>query len=825
MNLALSLCIAGWCALGPAATAQTLPQVVKAFGVSEQSGTGSRAALIEGDDGALYGTTEYGGIYDGGTVFKMAANGTNYTVLKHFSGSGGDGTRPYAGLLKATNGLLYGTTCYGGSNSVGTIFRLAQDGGNYAVLKNFSTNAADGRNPRAGLMQASDGNLYGTTYGGGSSNQGTIFKLGADGGSYAMLASFTGRTNHGGKPFAGLVEGTNGALYGTTFVGGLSNRGTVFRLNKDGTGFSLLKSFTGTSGDGRHPCAGLIRGSDNWLYGSTRIGGVSNWGNIFRLGQDGSGYSVIGSFTDPNGGRHPHGRLVEGADGALYGTTYQGGASNLGTVFKLAKDGSGGLVQLAAFSQAFTDGANPEAGLLKASDGWLYATTCRGGAASYGTIFKLAEGGTNFATVRDFSLSGDDGSFATKVFQASDGALYGTTESGGSNDLGTVFKLNADGSGQAILHHFTRANADGNYPTMLLEAADGWLYGTTHSGGTSNLGTVFKLTTSGSNYAVLRSFAGPDGGNPFGITVSADGRVFGTAYRGGSNQNGVVYSMSSDGSDFAVLHSFTGTNGDGAGPGAGLVLSGNGVLFGTTEQGGISNNGTIFRLGANGADYAVLKVFDGGAGGFGPWGGLVLDGDGLLYGTTAGDVVNSGGGGVVFSMNTNGSNYRVLRNFDRAVFPSAGLVKAPNGLFYGTAEYGGSNGVGAVYALSGSGGSYAEICGFSTGTGGSRPQSGLSIGRRGVLYGITVDSAAMGLGAVFALDSPVNVTSIRYIHHAVLTLAGASNQTYVIQAATNPVASAWINLGTNMVSVDNLDVFHDFAATNHPARFYRSTSP
>ena len=821
----LRLWLAGACLASVLAQAQPLPQHLKSFGVAAQSGTGARGTLVEGDDGALYGTTEYGGTCDWGTVFKVAKAGTNYTVLRHFTGSGGDGARPYAGLMRADNGMLYGTTGHGGSNDVGTVFRIAQDGRDYAVLRSFPTNAVDGRNPRAGLLQASDGLIYGTTYAGGSSNLGTVFRLGADGAGYTVLRSFTGTTTNGGKPLAALIEGMDGALYGTTFVGGSSNRGTVFKLNKDGTGFSLLRSFTGTNGDGRHPCASLLLASDNRLYGSTRLGGSSNWGTIFGLAQDGGGYGVIGTFTNAVGGRHPQALLVEGSDGALYGTTHLGGESNLGTIFKLARDGSGGVSELNSFSGVDANGANPEAGLLRGNDGLLYGTTYRGGANNYGTLFRATEAGTGLAILHEFSLSGGDGSFATRVFQASDDRLYGITEGGGSNDLGTVFRMTTNAQEATLLHHFTRANADGNHPTRLAEATDGWLYGATYSGGASNLGTVFKLAKDGSSYVVLKSFSGPDGANPFGLTPAADGRLFGTTYRGGTNQNGVAFALNADGTDYAVLRQFTGTNGDGASPGAALVTGPDGVLFGATYGGGTSNWGTLFRLGTDGGNYTVLKRFEGGSNGWGPWGGFVLSLDGALHGTTAGDAANPDRGGAVFQIDTNGSNYRVLHNFDRADFPAAGLLETPNGLLYGTAEYGGTNAQGSIYTLNRDGGDFTELFTLATDDGGSRPQGGLTVGRFGVLSGTTVGGGAMGLGTAFAFTACVAISRIEYAGHAILTLAGAADQSYRIQAAANPGVPAWVDLGANVVDRQGLAQFHDFSSTNRPQRIYRSATP
>ncbi len=416
------------CSLLSAAHAQTNYQTLRSFGFPQFSGANPRAPLLVGSDGALYGTTEYGGASDAGTVFKLSTDGTGYMVLKSFTGSGGDGSGPYSGLIEGTNGVLYGTTYFGGTNGAGTIFCLNKDGGSYAVLNQFNTNGADGQNPRSELMQGSDGALYGTTYAGGISNLGTVFTLNLDGSGYSVLKSFTGASGDGSKPYAGLVEGTNGALYGTTYWGGNTNQGAVFKLNKDGGGFTLLKSYSGSltnyDVNGRKPFAGLLLCSDGFFYGTTRRGGSNDSGTVFKLDHSGSNFTVLHWFTNNGDGIYPHARLLEGTNGALFGTTHNGGISNVGTVFTLNKDGSGYTV-LTNFDITFGNGYWPEAGLVQAADGLLYGTTYGGGANNYGTVFKLNPDGSGLTVVQSFSLSGGDGRHPSAAIEASDGAVTG----------------------------------------------------------------------------------------------------------------------------------------------------------------------------------------------------------------------------------------------------------------------------------------------------------------------------------------------------------------------------------------------------------------
>jgi uncharacterized repeat protein (TIGR03803 family) len=238
-------------------------------------------------------------------------------------------------VVEGTDGALYGTTFVGGSDGVGSVFKLDKNGSNYMVLRSFSTNGADGQFAWGGLVEGTDGRLYGTTRSGGSNDVGTVFKLNKDGSGYARLYSFATAGNDGQKPYARLVEGTDGALYGTTHDGGSSGNGTVFKVNKDGTGYTRLRSFSATGGDGQNPYSALLEGADGALYGTTYLDGASGRGTVFKVNKDGSGYAVLYSFTTNGDGRSPFAGLVQGSDGALYGTTENGGSEGAGTVFRL----------------------------------------------------------------------------------------------------------------------------------------------------------------------------------------------------------------------------------------------------------------------------------------------------------------------------------------------------------------------------------------------------------------------------------------------------------------------------------------------------------
>jgi uncharacterized repeat protein (TIGR03803 family) len=336
-----------------------------------------------------------------------SAHGQTYKekVLIQFSGT--NGWYPYAGLVQDAQGNLYGTTAGGGYYGTGNVFKL-DTSGNETMLYSFNyPGTGDGETPEAGLVLDAQGNLYGTTYQGGANFRGTVFKLDTSG-NETLLYSFTGTGGDGAYPYAGLVLDAQGNLYGTTYYGGLGNCndkvavgcGVVFKLDTSGNE-TVLYSFTGTGGDGKYPYAGLVLDAQGNLYGTTYQGGANFGGTVFKLDTTGK-ETVLYSFGSTRGdGVGPGAGLVLDAQGNLYGTTFQGGGtgcmgSGCGTVFKV--DASGKETVLYSFTGTGGDGENPVAVLVRDAQGNLYGTTEYGGASYVGTVFELQRIGTTKTT-------------------------------------------------------------------------------------------------------------------------------------------------------------------------------------------------------------------------------------------------------------------------------------------------------------------------------------------------------------------------------------------------------------------------------------------
>ena len=359
-----------------------------------------------------------------------------------------DGAAPVGILLQGTDGKLYGTTAGAegsGTYNSGTVFKITSSG-SLTTLHIFCSQrlCTDGTNPLAGVVQAADGSFYGTTNGGGANGDvGTIFKITPSG----TLTTLYNMSSQGGYTSYGTLVPANGFFYGTTYYGGAYGHGTVFRMSPSGA-FTTLYNFGAESGDGGYPQAGLIQASNGGLYGTTSA--YQGPGTIFKITPAGSLATVHHFCSEPGcaDGDMPN-QLVAASDGNFYGTAWAGGANGWGTVFKITPAGT--LTTLYNFcSQAScTDGANPHEALIQATDGNLYGTTDSGGASGYGSVFQVTLAGELTSLYSFCSQSGcPDGKLPNGLVQDTDGNLYGTTPYGGldtscslGQGCGTVFSL------------------------------------------------------------------------------------------------------------------------------------------------------------------------------------------------------------------------------------------------------------------------------------------------------------------------------------------------------------------------------------------------
>jgi uncharacterized repeat protein (TIGR03803 family) len=471
--------------------------------------------------------------------------------------------------LLATPGALYGA---GGPTQ---FFRYDASGFHAlppvgAVRRNVS-----------GLTLATDGRIYGVNSDGGSDGNGCAFRLDADG-TVTILQCFAGGSDVGAIE-GGLVETADGTFLGLMVVSDPPTGGLAYGLTPSGE-FSVRHHFEGNA-EGSLPTH-LIQSTDGALYGTTMMGGgLLNSGTIYRLADRGSVdvlHAVPSFRLETTVDATP--TLMQATDGMLYATYID---TSFGGVFRVTT--SGAYEHVHSFWESAA--SDPAGSLIQARDGLLYGTTRFSGVNIGGTVFQLQPDGS-VTILHQFDGTTEGMRPAAGVLQGSDGAFYGTTSQGGPLDAGTVFRMAGDGS-VTVLHAFNGPAEGAGSVAPLIQARDGSFYGTTFTGGSANLGTVFRLTPAGS-FSVVHTFTGADGANPSAaLTETADGTLHGVTQRGGANGRGAVFKLTASGA-FTLVHSFTGA--DGERPTRALVQGDDGYLYGTAERGGPSGGGVVFRL-------------------------------------------------------------------------------------------------------------------------------------------------------------------------------------------------------------------------------------
>jgi uncharacterized repeat protein (TIGR03803 family) len=606
-----------------------------------------------------------------------------------------------------------------------------------------------------------------------------------------VIHSF-GNFPNGANPYGTLVLDA-GDLYGTAYQGGKANLGVVFKLGR--AGYQVLHSFKGGT-DGANPYAGVTLDSAGNLYGTTYQGGTANAGVVYKI--DPSGHeTVLYSFTGGADGSNPYAAVILDSAGNLCGTTVNGGSAKAGVVYKVSP--SGQETVLLSFSGR-GKGANPYGALTFDSADNLYGTTYNAGAHGFGEIYRLSPSGEEtvvhsfraylagqpysgvvldssgnmygtvtaavykvdtagkYTALHQFGFGKGPPDLRAGVVRDAAGNLYGTAGGGGQAGAGLVFKIDTAGSYKE-LYAFPGGPMYHQVPTpgVVLDAA-GAVFGATPNAGIA--GMVYKLDPSGQE-TTLYKFGGAAGGTtPFGgVIMDSERNLYGTTQGGGPSNAGVVYKVNAAGHDSA-LYSFTG-GADGKYPESTLARDAAGNLYGTTVAGGASGQGVVYRVDPSGHE-SVLHSFTGGADGGFPV-GVVLASAGNLYGTTSfgGSASKTGlQEGVVFKLDPAG-NETVLYSFtglsDGGV-PEAGVTLDSAGNLYGTAAQGGL-GLGVVYRI-GAAGQYKVLHAFTGGSDGGEPLAGLILDPAVNLYGTNARYGAGGGGVVYRLDSTGEYTAL-----------------------------------------------------------------
>jgi uncharacterized repeat protein (TIGR03803 family) len=433
-----------------------------------------------------------------------------FSLLDSFTGTSGaiQGSFPsYGSLVQASDGNFYGLAL-GGADGDGVVFKVTPAGA-YTLLHTFTDSATDGSRPFGGLIQATDGNFYGVTQYGGANNQGTIFQI-TPGGAFAVIHSFAG-TADGDQPLCTLTQGSDGSLYGTTAAGGTNGDGTIYKVTLGGA-FTLLHTLAGS--DGQAPIGGMVQGTNGLFYGVLPFGAGNGLGGVYTITADGD-YNLLYSFVST--GTHDRqgaaAALIQGTDGNFYGTTYEGGTDNSGAVFKLTPGGA--FTSLYSFTDG-ADGGTSYGGLVLATDGNFYGTTEIGGTGA-GTLYQMTPGGTA-TPVFDFTTATGHNS-QSAVVQGMDGNFYGLQFGGGADSDGTIFEvavspalaapvqLSASATTVGEGASFTMSYAVLNAPTGTLPGTLNQCFATNNAGDTTGWAGILDATPTTATKSLTASTA------------------------------------------------------------------------------------------------------------------------------------------------------------------------------------------------------------------------------------------------------------------------------------------------------------------------------
>ncbi|QCK14690.1 MBG domain-containing protein [Mangrovivirga cuniculi] len=591
----------------------------------------------------LYGQTSNGGTNNSGLIYSIDIDGTDFTILHEFTNSTGSNPN---GQLIMSNGILFGVARSGGTNSDGVIFKVNTDGTGYSVIHNFN-NALTGSNPRAGLIEI-EGVLYGTAYNGGANGSGTIFKIEKDGSMMAVIADLPSDASN---PSTKLTYGSDNVIYGTTENGGNNDAGSFFKLQPNGSGFEVFKIFNSTNG--ADPSASIIELSGTEILGTTFSGGDFDAGVLYKVNKDGTGYTKLIDFNPASNRSKPRGNIIKTSLNTLIIPLSQQSESIITNPF-------GGFVQSNFSGSISTEFYMPETGgfdlqtsIIKASDGKYYGSTLRGGTYDLGVIFSVNSDGSGYQELISLN-DATGGKIYSDILEHSDGKMYAVTS---VNSDGRSYLISFDKSGAGFTKEAITSISGSKVIGRLLEDSDGYIVGMNYSGGLNDLGTIWAFDPSTSQYQKLWDFDGTTGQYPTGglIQSAVSSEYYAATTSGGANGYGTIITFASPVSSFSmpsVLHDFS--TSDGSKP-SGLTID-NEVLYGLCETGANLEQGSVFKYDLGTGGFTVLKKFNG-TDGKNPKGRLALTQSGSLFGTTS--VGGANDLGVIFKIETDGTGFNV----------------------------------------------------------------------------------------------------------------------------------------------------------------------
>jgi uncharacterized repeat protein (TIGR03803 family) len=644
--------------------------------------------LIEASNGNLYGMTSEGGRYNLGTLIEYNISTNNVIKILDFDGIN-KGATPYGNLFQASNGKLYGLTYEGGTKNRGVLFEYDIANKAYSRKINFG-GGNKGENPRGSLIEVSNGKLYGMTSMGGTNGFGIIFEYDFITNTFSKKVDFD-NTTKGSSPYGSLIKASNGKLYGITYGGGVHSKGAIFEYDYVNNIFAKKKDFDGSI-FGAYPYGSLIQASNDKLYGMTSSGGVNNLGVFFEFNITFNSLKILKDFDETDKGKKPYGNLLQAKNGKLYGITSQrGDRVDPGVIFEYD-------IYTKVYNKKIEFGVNnnirrPWGSLMQASNGKLYAMEGE-------IIFEYSINSNSISN--EVSIYGTfNGSIPYgSLLQASNGKLYGMTSEGGiERNRGVLFEYNISTNTLMKKIDFEEKINGRNPYGSLIQAKNGKIYGTTLNGGLYSYGVLFEYDLTTNELKKLLNFEkNSNGEKPYGRLLQANnGKLYGMTSFGGLNNKGVLFEFDLSSNTFTKKIEFDGSN-IGKNPKGSLIQAKNGKLYGMTTYGGSYNAGVLFEYDINTNNISIKVEFDDTLKGARPTGNLVETDSGILYGMTPfGGSYNRG---VLFEYNIFTNSFQKKLDFDSSstgAYPYGSLLNVGNGKLFGMTNQGGSSNQGILF--------------------------------------------------------------------------------------------------------------------------------
>lgn len=745
---------------------------------------------------SLWGVTTTGG-NGAGSIFGLPTGNTAFS--NQYNLTDNTGSAPIYNTLLESNGKLYGAASTGGANNVGVLYEYDPVTNIYVKKIDFTGTggAAMGSLPVSLIRASSNGKIYGTTrQGGNGTNLGVIFEYIPATNSYSKIIDFTGNAgaNPGSQPFSGMVEASNGKLYGTTSSGGAGNFGVLYQFDPATNAYTLLFSFTGATGlfPGSFSRGVLFEGVLGKLYGTATSGGANGFGVLFEYDLNTSTYTKLKDFATSDG-TTPYGALVRASNGRIYGTTSSGGtAGSFGTIYQ-ADLTVGGYTVMASPANA-ADGSGIFSTLVQASNGKLYGITRIGGANSAGAIFEYDITLNSYTKKTDMLTSTGSLSQSSMVNFSLNNKLYCTTNSGGVSNGGVIFEYDPATNTYAkkIDMNFSQGGQPNGVPVL---AVNGKIYGTASQGGSgsSAAGVIYEYDQVANTYTTRVNFVSATNGRfPYGgLTQASNGKLYGLASAGGTSTLGTLYEYVPGAAIITKLVDLSASLG--TTPYGAVVQATNANLYGLTSAGGANGLGVIFEYNINTTAYTDKYDFSA-ANGANPYGSLVIASNGKAYGLTSAGGAN--GLGVLFEYDITANTYTKKADLTAAngSTPYGSLIQANGNFLYGMTSAGGANGLGVIFEYDIVNSTYTKKIDLTVANG-SAPYGSLTKAANGKLYALTRSGGANGLGVMFEYD-PVAVTFTKKIDLS-STTGGAPGYTQLLEVCTLPTTASAITATAN----------------------------